>query len=555
VSRASTSAISAPAGRPVWRTALTIDPTLEQSAGQMFLLSFVGKEEAPAELLDLLGSGRMGGVVLFRHKNMGTIQELNHLTRALQSAARKAGQPRLIIAADQEGGQLMAFGEGTPFPGNMALGATRSENLAYKVGRALGKELSAVGINVDFAPVCDVNNNALNPVIGTRSFGEDPKLVAALSAAMIRGLQRSGVAATAKHFPGHGDTAEDTHRTAPLVRHRARRLESLELVPFRAAIRGGVRLVMSAHVIVPALNGGFDHVPATLSPHLLRGWLREKLRFRGVIVSDALDMRALDQDEGHIAELLAAAAAGNDLLLFNHELSRVGPAFANLVQAARRTLLSSEHIRASGRRVLALKAWLAGQKQFPRDVIRCKAHVELARQVALRSITLVRDRTEQLPLSLPAAARIAVVVPRPQDLTPADTSSYVHPVLAAALRRHHPGVDEFPLPLAPTQAELKELIEGVSRHELVIVGTIDARTYSGQAEFVNALLRSGKRIIAVSLRLPYDLAAYPQAATYICTYSILPPAIEALADMLFGHAPFQGRLPVTIPGDRRRDAG
>src|SRR6476659_6427886 len=210
-----------------------ISMTLEEAVGQQFLLTFEGREAPPNQFLEILRRQHVGGVVLFRHKNMGKLTELRGLTQALQRAAAESGQPPLLIAADQEGGQLIAVDQTTPFPGNMALGAAGSDKLAYRVGRAIGNELSAVGINVDFAPVCDVNSNPLNPVIGTRSFGEDPKLVARLSAALIRGLQSAGIAATAKHFPGHGDTSSDSHHNAPIVRRGVQRVRSVELLPFR----------------------------------------------------------------------------------------------------------------------------------------------------------------------------------------------------------------------------------------------------------------------------------------------------------------------------------
>ena len=311
--------------------------TLEQAVGQQFLLTFEGREALPAQFLEILRRQHVGGVVLFRHKNMGNLTELRGLTHAMQRAAAESGQPPLLIAADQEGGQLIAVDQTTPFPGNMALGATGSDKpCPYKVGRAIGKELTAVGINVDFAPVCDVNSNPLNPVIGTRSFGEDAKLVARMSAALIRGLQSAGVAATAKHFPGHGDTSSDSHHNAPIVMHDAKRIRSVELFPFRAAVDAGVRLVMTAHIVMPALNGGSNELPATLSRRILRDLLRKKMRFNGIIVSDALDMHAMEQGLGYVAETMAAVAAGIDLLLFNHDLSRVEPACSNLVQAARR---------------------------------------------------------------------------------------------------------------------------------------------------------------------------------------------------------------------------
>jgi beta-N-acetylhexosaminidase len=429
----------------------------------------------------------------------------------------------------------------------MALGAAGSDKLAYKVGRAIGKELSAVGINVDFAPVCDVNCNPLNPVIGTRSFGEDPKLVARMSAALIRGLQSAGVAATAKHFPGHGDTSSDSHRGAPIVRHNAKRIRSVELVPFRAAVKTRVRLVMTAHIVMPALNGGSNELPATLSPRILRDLLRRKLRFNGVIVSDALDMHAMEQGSGYVAETMAAVAAGVDLLLFNHDLSRVEPACGNLVQAARRGLLSADEIHASARRIMALKNWTKRQPQESLAVISCDEHLHLAQEVARKSITLVRDTARQIPLRASPEEKIAVVLPRPQDLTPADTSSYVKPVLADALRRYHPQVDEFSFALNPSSPEIAALCERLAKYDVVIVGTINATADPAQAELVQKLVKQSTRLITVALRMPYDLAAYPAASTYVCTYSILPPAMEALAEALFGHVPFAGTLPVTIP--------
>jgi beta-N-acetylhexosaminidase len=521
--------------------------TLEQAVGQQFLLSFDGTDELPDELKQVMQRQHVGGVILFRHKNISTLSKLRALTSALQRTARDSGQPPLLIAVDQEGGQLMAIGDGTPFPGNMALGATRSEKLAYSTGQALGRELSALGINVDFAPVCDVNNNPRNPVIGTRSFGEDPRLVAKLSAAMIRGLQSAGVAATAKHFPGHGDTAADSHRGAPVLKHDRRRIYSLELVPFRSAISSKVRLVMPGHIIMPALNGGSAEVPATVSAEILQGLLRRKMQFKGVVVSDALDMHALEQGSGYVAEAMAAVHAGIDLLLFNHSLERVEPAWANLVQAVRRGLLSEAAARASARRILELKKWIAKQDHCHHEVVGCQEHQQLAQQIARKSITLVRNDDGELPLRVSPATTIAVAVPLPDDLTPADTSSYVKIGLADSLRRHHAEITAFTFGLNPDAEELSQLQEKLAKFDVLIVGTINAAEHRGQAELVKKLIGQSRRVITVAMRMPYDLAAYSAARTHICTYSILPPSMEALADAIFGRIPFPGILPVTIP--------
>jgi beta-N-acetylhexosaminidase len=307
-----------------------------------------------------------------------------------------------------------------------------------------------------------------------------------------------------------------------------------------------VRLIMTAHIIMPALNGGTDQ-PATVSPAILRDLLRKKLGFGGLIVGDAMDMHAMEQGPGYIAEAMAAVAAGLDLVLLNHELSRIEAAFANIVHAAKRGLLSSKEINASAQRILALKAQISGRKQPPLSVVACREHLLLARQVAEKSITLVRDTGRRLPLRLRADARIAVVVPRPEDLTPADTSSYVTPALAAAIRRYHPQVDEFLIAMNPEMAEVKSLREKLKNYDLAIVGTINATAHRGQADLVNAVLKQGTPSITVGLRIPYDLAVYPQASTYACTYGILQPSMDALAAAMWGRIPFQGRLPVSIP--------
>ena len=521
-------------------------PTLEQAIGQKLMLSFAGTEPS-AEIRAVLKRQHVGGVTLFRALNVESPAQVRALTAALQRAAAASGQPPLLIAADQEGGQLMALGDGpTPFPGNMALGATGSEDLARRAGTAIGRELSAMGINVNFAPVCDVNINPQNPVVGTRSFGEDPALVARLSAAKIQGIQAAGVAATAKHFPGHGDTTLDSHDGTPVLPHDSARLHGVELPPFVAAVQAGVRLIMTAHVALPALNDGL-HLPATLSPKILRGLLRDELGFAGVIVSDAMDMRAIEQGPGLVIDAITALSAGVDLLILNHTAAEQHTVYAGALQAARRALLAPEATLISAQRVLALKRWLAEHPPTPFEVVGCTEHRALALEVASRAVTLVRDTAGRLPLRPSPEARIAAIVPRPADLTPADTSSYIIPSLARALRQYHPPVDEFIMPLNPSEAEVAALREQMSRYAFVVVGTINATAHPGQAALVNTLLNGDVPTVAAALRMPYDLLAYPTAPTYVCAYSIQPPAMEALAQALFGHIPFAGRLPVSIP--------
>jgi beta-N-acetylhexosaminidase len=371
-------------------------------------------------------------------------------------------------------------------------------------------------------------------------------MVARLAAAMVEGLQSAGVAAVAKHFPGHGDTAQDSHHGLPVLLHSRARLDDVELPPFAAAIAAGVRLVMSVHLALPALTGD-PGLPATLAPQVLRGLLRDEMGFTGVVVSDAMNMSGLGDIDNFGPIAVRAAAAGIDLLLLappnDHQET-----YAALLDAVGDGRLSADELIASAGRVRALKGWLAEQGQPELSVIGCAEHRALAAEVSARAITLVRDDANRLPLRLSLDARVAVVVPQTADLTPADTSSYERCELARAVRRHHPLVEEIVMSADPTPNEVAEICARLADSDLVIVGTINAGAQPGQAALVRELVERGVAVVAAALRLPYDLEAYPEAQTYLCAYSILPPAMDALAAAIWGHAPISGRLPAGIPG-------
>jgi beta-N-acetylhexosaminidase len=500
----------------------------------------------PAALLELLRREPVGGVTLFRHINSAPPNELRALTAALQAAARAWGQPPLLICADQEGGQLQALPGLTAFPGAMALGATGDADLARRVGAAQGAELAALGVNVNYAPVCDVNSDPENPVIGGRAFGADPALTARLAAATVEGLQSAGVAATAKHFPGHGDTAADSHHGLPTIPHERARLEAVEFPPFRAAIAAGAHLVMGAHLALPALTGDTT-LPATRSRAIMQTLLRDELGFAGVTVSDALNMGGFAPAGDLDTAIVAAVAAGVDLLLLAEPL-KAEPTIALLRAALADGRLDRAHVRAAQARINRLKQWVAAFPQPDLSVVGCTAHQSLARETAQRAITLVRDAAGRLPLRPAADARLAVITPALVDLTPADTSSYERCELADAVRAYHGTTTEYTVPADPSPAEVAALAERLSGYDLVIAGTINAVAQPGQAALVNELLRREVPLVAVALRLPTDLAAYPAAPTYLCSYSILRPAMDALAAALWGRAPITGRLPATIPG-------
>jgi beta-N-acetylhexosaminidase len=514
------------------------------------LIAFTGAE-LPRTAARRIGEHGAAGVTLFRAHNVVDPPQVRGLTDAIQGA-RPAGAPPVLVAADQEGGQLVGLGEGTtPFAGAMALGATGDERLAERVAGATARELRALGVNVNYAPVCDVATVPANPALGIRSFGDDPEAVGRLAAATVRGLQAGGVAATVKHFPGGGDTAADPHSELPLVPRTNAELAERELVPFRAALGAGARLVMTGHFALP---GRDDGLPASLSAAVLRDLLRGELRFDGVTVTDALDMRALGQGAAQLVDAIAALRAGEDLLLETADERALERMEVGLEQALRRGLIDANDDAAAKRRLTELRRWLGRFDQPPLDVVGCGEHQALAAELARRSITLVRNDDGLLPLRPAAGARIAVVQSMPADLTPADTSSTVRPALASALRRRLAGVEEILLPASP-EADLAGLGERLAPFDLVVAGTFSAHLRPGQAMLAAAILASGPPAVTVALRTPWDLLAYPSARTHVCSYGILAPSMEAVAAALLGEAPFVGRLPVGIPGLHPRGHG
>jgi beta-N-acetylhexosaminidase len=508
------------------------------------MIAFTGTE-LPPSAARRIGEAGVAGATLFRVHNIVDPPQIRRLTDAIQ-AARPTGAPPLLIAADQEGGQLVGLGDATTqFAGAMALGAVGDEALAERVAGATARELRALGVNVDYAPVCDLADDPANPALGIRSFGDDPEAVGRLAAATVRGLQAGGVAATVKHFPGAGDTAADPHHELPLVPRTNAELAERELIPFRAALDAGARMVMTGHFALP--DQGPD-LPTSLSSAILRDLLREQLGFEGVTVTDALDMRALAQGSAQIVDALAALRAGEDVLLGTADEAALRRLEEGLAQAQRRGLVDADADGAARRRVDELRRWLGGHDQPPLDVVGCAEHQALAAELARRAITLVRDDDRVLPLKPATDARIAVVQSMPADLTPADTSSTVPPTLASAVRSRLAGVEEILLPAVPGDADITGLGERLEPFDLVIVGTFSAHLQTAQARSAAAVLACGKPVVTVALRTPWDLLAYPSARAHVASYGILPPSMEALAAALLGETPFAGRLPVGIDG-------
>ena len=513
----------------------------------LLMLAFEGETTIPNWLDARLDEAPPAGFTLFRFLNVRSPEQVRALTDALQARAPE-GLP-FLIAADQEGGQFQALGEGpTPFPGAMALGATGDVALAERVAQAIGLELAAMGVNVCYAPVADVVATRDNPALGIRGFGSEAAPVAGMVAATVRGLRSAGVAATAKHFPGKGRCAVDTHHALGFVDCDRARLDAVELAPFRAAIAERLDLVMSGHFAVPALTGA-DDVPSTLAREVMSDLLRSELGFDGVTITDSLDMKALDQGPNQVLDVLAALRAGVDLLLLAADPVGRERVTSGLRHASRRRLLDSDGVHRSLGRVAELRRRLApllAERRPGLEVVGSEAHRALSREVAARSLTLVRDEARNLPLRIgPKSASLRScrdpwTSPRPTR--PRRSRPASPPRFAPSTRTW----TSWSSGTRPTTRRSRRRAGAPWTRHAVVVGTIAAEPGSAQADLVNTLLATGRPVVTAALRTPWDLLAYPDARTHLCTYSVLPDSLDALASALVGRLEPSGRLPVPL---------
>lgn len=499
------------------------------------LVSFRGLE-APDWVLAALRDGRVPGVCLFAF-NFAGVEQFQALTRSLHEAAREGGQPSPFVALDQEGGQLMAIeGGATELPGNMALGATRSSELARAAGRILGTELAALGVNMNLAPVLDVASRPRNPVVGLRSFGDDVELVSRLGAAMVVGMQESGVLACAKHFPGHGNTEVDSHHAVATVDRTLEELASLELRPFEAAFAAGLASVMTAHVRYPEL----EDLPATFSSVVLRDLVRGHHGYEGLVVTDALDMHALAEVPG-FDRARKSLEAGADLAILGHLPGQ------QVIVADLADLWLPESLE----RLVKVRAALPyGGPRAVRPAVDWAPHVALAKQIATEAITVVGDASA-LPLTLRPEERLGVVTVTAGNLTPAETAGGGASALIEQVARRHANVAsvEFPFGASGREREtaVGEVIERVRDARTVLLATVDAVADEAQRSLFEALLQHGHEVFVLALRSPLDAGVLVGARAALCTYGRRTEQTMAAVAVLFGESQATGTLPVRLP--------
>jgi len=540
------------AGRTGDVAALCAAMSLEEKVGQLLTVYFEGPEVS-GDLKRMIADYHIGGVIYYSISgNVEHPAQVAALSRDIQrEAAKTPCGVGLFVSVDQEGGPVARLRRGvTLFPSNMAVGATGEPRFAEKTARIMARELSALGINVNFAPVADVNVNPKNPIIGIRSFGQEPGKVAAFTVAAVRGYEKGRMLCTPKHFPGHGDTAVDSHLGLPVVTHDAAAFFRTDLPPFQAAIAAGARAVMTAHVELPAVDPSMT--PSTLSHTVLVGLLREKLGFHGLIFTDSLGMGAMAQTVGTVEAAARALAAGADVLLFGadkgHSPDQQRQAFDRIVAAVRSGEIPMARLDEAVSRILSEKKRLgilaAGAIPTPEtdpDKLAAKlatpAHLTEADKIARRSLTLLRDDKRLLPLK--KSGPILIVRPRrggPAVDGPAEAALAAWPKARFA-----------PVSFDPSAAETADVLALARDARAVVLLVSGAATKPGQVTLARELSAAHPgRVVLVASGAPYDAALFPDAPCVVATYGDVPASLAALGLALFGDIPFRGVCPVDI---------
>ncbi|MFJ1778482.1 glycoside hydrolase family 3 protein [Streptomyces anulatus] len=539
--------------------------SLEEKVGQLFVMRVYGhsatdpdqadidanlKEIGVRTAAELISTYHVGGIIYFTWAhNTRDPHQIADLSNGLQRAAL-AGRSRLplLVSTDQEHGIVCRVGEpATLLPGAMALGAGGSRSDTRRAAWIAGAELAALGVNQNYAPDADVNVNPANPVIGVRSFGSDPAAVAALVAEQVKGYQGAGIASTAKHFPGHGDTSTDSHTGLPVINHTRAQWEELDAPPFRAAIRARIDSIMTAHIVVPALDPSED--PATLSRPILTGILREELGYDGVVVTDSLGMEGVRTKYGDDRVPVLALMAGVDQLLNPPNLS---VAWNAVLEAVRGGEITEARVDESILRILRLKSRLGlfgdpfVSRRGVERTVGSRAHRAAADRIAERTTTLLADPGTVLPLSRRSHRNLLVVGADPAS--PSGTTGPPTSTLANAFGELGFTARALSTGTAPNQAKIAEAVAAAEGRDAVVVATYNVTATSSQRTLVTALVATGVPVVTVAVRNPYDVAHLTGTgvAASLAAYSWTDVELRAAARVIAGHADPEGTLPVPV---------
>lgn len=511
---------------------------LTWQVGQRLMTGFSGTR-VPEDLKRLIREEKVGNIILFE-ENIVDRAQLRDLCAELQGLVREATGLPALIAIDQEGGVVSRLkGDCAVAPSAMAVAATGDQGNAFLAGRITGRELSALGVNFDLAPVMDVNSNPHNPVIGARSYGDDAQTVSTYGTAMIRGLEEGGVLSCAKHFPGHGDTAVDSHLGLPRVDKTLEELEDCELRPFRAAAEAGVSAMMTTHILFPHLEPG--GVPATMSRRIITGVLRERLGYDGLVVSDCMMMGAIQQFYGTVPGCVAALGAGVDMVIVSHSTEIAAQACAAIRERAAQDGAFAAEMADSLRRILAAKARLARMPAADFACVGSENHRQAMRRIREQAVTLVGDAPlpplGEKPLFLGCYPFRPTLASSPVD------RRVSFPDRMRALL----GGESLVTAIDPDEEEIRAAVAAAAGHSCLVLGSYNGHVKRGQLRLMEALAALGIPMVCVALRNPYDLAGLPEGVPGLAVYEYSKESLAVAAEALTGKLTPTGRLSVRLP--------
>lgn len=520
------------------------DMTIKEKVGQLFFAGFPGKVY-DEHVRTLVEDYKLGNIILFA-RNVGEVRELHDLNMNLHKNIKAATGVMPLISIDQEGGIVTRIMDGATFlPGAMSIGATHLDN-AYKLGSISGAELRALGINMNLAPVLDVNNNPKNPVIGVRSYSDKPEVVSRFGNKFISGLQDAGIIATAKHFPGHGDTAVDSHYALPTVAHNKERLNKIELVPFKNAISAGLDSIMSAHVFFPAYEEG--NLPATLSYNVMTKLLREELGFNGLIVSDCMEMKAISDNYTTPKGVLMGLLAGLDMVFVSQTLENQTKALDLVYSAVESGEFPLSLLDEKVARVLKYKEKVAKtmDKYFfsPKyeekfAVITSEESKKLSSSVVDTSLTKVRGK------DIYPNEKTLVIAVEPFAQTIAEDEIDKRSIVDVIKKRNLP-FDVRKISVRVSSEEIAEIVNLGKYYKQVVVCTFNANFYSSQVDLVKGLFSVVEDLFVIATRNPYDIKAFEFVRNYLCLYEYTPNSVSTIVKYLNKEIMPAGRLPISL---------
>ena len=519
---------------------------VQEKVGQLVIVSFE-TTEVDTKTEAWLRTNKIGNVIVYA-KNIENAEQATSLTGQLQKTIRNATQIPAFIGIDQEGGMVNRVREGvTIFPSPMAIAAGRHENLC-SLAWSMADELSGVGFNMSFAPVLDVNSNPDNPVIHLRAYGDDPQAAANFASIWIKGLQEGGMVSVAKHFPGHGDTSEDSHFALPKVNKTLDELKAMELIPFEAAIHSGVSAIMTSHILFPKIEK--EKIPATLSKTIVTDLLKDELGYNGIVISDSLQMDAIQAHYGMAEAAVKAIQAGVDMLILGDgkvlqpdSEDVQTPVIEALIEAVGQGTITAERLDDAVLSILRIKNDYGlfidqgEQNHAPYD-IDLNAHQVLVQETSDQSMTLIRDDVSALPL--PTDSTLFVSFPCVYPLA-FDKKSFGE-VAADSLFGKAVNVHQD-----PTQSEIEDILQKASGYDTIVLLVYNMADSPNQLNLLTQLLETEKPIVVICAGSPYDLQYLEDAPTVLCTYGYTPSAVLSAISVLNGTLLPEGKLPVEIP--------